>query len=611
MPTTLPKRSEVPRERTWDVESIYPTVADWERAFAALDAELPDLARFEGRLAESPATLLEWFQTWSRLGAEVNRAFVYARLRFDVDTTDQGCAALNGRAQGLFARFAAATAFAEPELLAADPAALERFMEADPELAVYRHYLDNLRRQREHVRSAEVEELLARAGEPLGAPWNAYTALADGDLQFRPARGADGQERPVARGTITELLHSPDRALRQAAYESYADGFLAVKNTMAALIAGSVRANVFRARARRYPSALEASLAASNIPPAVFENVIDAANRHLPIWHRYWDVRRRALGLEKMAPFDIFAPLTQGGPETPYEQAVDWICQGMAPLGEEYVGVMRHGLLEERWVDIPPNQGKRGGAYSSGTYGTRPFILMSYTGGLSSLSTLAHELGHSMHSYLSRAHQPFVYSRYTLFVAEVASNFNQALVRAHLLQQSQDRDFQVAVIEEAMQNFHRYLFVMPILAQFERQIHERAEQGQALTADGMTGLLADLFRRGYGPAVAMEDAREGVQWAQFPHMYMNFYVYQYASGIAAANALADALLAGEAGAAERYRQFLRAGGSLYALDALKLAGIDMTTPEPMDRAFGVLERFVARLVELTPPPRSPQAADPR
>jgi oligoendopeptidase F len=598
MAATLLQRSEVPAARTWDLESIFPTMADWERSFAALEAELPELARFHGRLAESPATLLEWFETTSRVGAEVNRVFVYARLGFDVDTTNQQAAALNGRAQGLFARYAAASAFAEPELLATDADLLERFMAQEPALATYRHYLDNLRRQADHVRSGEVEELLARASEPLGAPWNAYTALADGDLQFRPARGADGQERTVARGTVGELLHSPDRELRRAAYESYADGFLGVKNTMAALLAGNVRANVFRARARRHPSALEASLAASNIPLAVFENVIDAANRHLPIWHRYWEVRRRALGLEKLEPLDVFAPLTDGGPEVPFERAVEWICEGMAPLGEEYVAVMRRGLLEERWVDIEANQGKRGGAYSSGTYGTRPFILMSYTGGLGSMSTLAHELGHSMHSYLSRKHQPFVYSRYTLFVAEVASNFNQALVRAHLLRQSDERAFQIAVIEEAMQNFHRYLFVMPILAQYERSIHEQVEQARALTADGMTSLLADLFRRGYGPTAAQDDAREGVQWAQFPHMYMNFYVYQYASGIAAANALADTLLAGETGAAERYLEFLRAGGSLYPLDALRLAGIDMASAEPMDRAFGVLEGFVSRLEAL-------------
>jgi oligoendopeptidase F len=595
MSATLLKRAEVPLERTWDLASIFATGDEWEQEFAALDAELPGLARFRGRLADDAATLLEWFETSSWIGAAVNRVFVYARLGFDVDTTNQLAAALNGRAQGLIARYAAASAFAEPELLAIEPAVLDGFLADEPQLQTYRHYLDNLRRQKEHVRSGEVEELLARAGEPLGTPWNAYTALADGDLAFRPARGEDGVERTVARGTITELLHNPDRALRRAAYEAYADGFGGVKNTMAALFAGSVKSNVFRARARGYPSALEASLAASNIPQAVFENVIDAANRHLPIWHRYWDVRKRMLGLERHEPFDIFAPLTQNVPAVPYEQAVEWICAGMAPLGQEYVDTMRRGLLEERWVDIEPNAGKRGGAYSSGTYGTRPFILMSYSGGLSSMSTLAHELGHSMHSYLSRKHQPFVYSRYTLFVAEVASNFNQALVRAHLLKQNDDPAFQIAVIEEAMQNFHRYLFIMPILAQFEREVHTRAEAGQALTADSMTDLLAGLFRRGYGPIAAQDDAREGIQWAQFPHMYMNFYVYQYASGIAAANALADALLAGETGAAERYLQFLSAGGSLYALEALKLAGIDMTSPAPMDRAFGVLDGFVKRL----------------
>jgi oligoendopeptidase F len=345
MARTLLTRAEVPVERTWDLASIFATSDEWEREYAVLEAELPSLARFRGRLADDPATLLDWFDTSSRLGAAVSRVFVYARLDFDVDTTNQQAAALNGRAQGLFARYAAASAFAEPELLATDPALLDSFLAAEPQLETYRHYLDNLRRQAEHVRSGDVEELLARAGEPLGTPWNAYTALADGDLVFRPARGADGGERTVARGTITELLHSPDRTLRRTAYEAYADGFLGVKNTVAALFAGSVKSNVFRARARNYPSALEASLAAGNIPLAVFENVIDAANRHLSIWHRYWNVRKRMFRLERHEPFDVFAPLADNAPAVPYEQAVEWICAGMAPLGTEYVETMRRGLL--------------------------------------------------------------------------------------------------------------------------------------------------------------------------------------------------------------------------------------------------------------------------
>lgn len=598
MSVSLRRRADVPATESWDLESVYPSREAWEEAAQALEAALPELDSFRGRLAESSAVLLALVKRAQELEVAASRLYTYASMAFDVDTTDQAAAGLRDRAIGLVSRLYAALAFIEPELLAADPASIDALLAEEPALQTYAHYFNDLRRRAPHVRSGEVEQLLAQSREPLSATASAYLLLAEGDLRFADAHDSSGAAVPVATGTVDKLLQSSDRTLRRSAWVSFQDGFLAFANTFGALYAGSVRADVFQARARGHASALEASLFSSNIPLAVYENVIDACNRHLPIWHRYWEVRRRALGLERFEPPDVFAPLAGRSPDVPFEQAVDWICEGMAPLGEEYVSAMRRGLLEERWVDIEPNQGKRGGAYSSGSYGTRPFILMSYTGGLSSMSTLAHELGHSMHSYLTRRHQPFVYSRYSLFVAEVASNFNQALVRAHLLRQSDDRDFQIAVIEEAMQNFHRYLFVMPILAQFERRIHEQVEAGQALTADGMTALLADLFRRGYGPAAAIDEAREGIQWAQFPHLYMNFYVYQYASGIAAANALADALLAGEAGAAERYLAFLRAGGSLYPLDALRLAGIDMSTPEPMDRAFGVLEGFVARLEAL-------------
>ncbi|HEU5086518.1 MAG TPA: oligoendopeptidase F [Roseiflexaceae bacterium] len=596
--TTLARRADVEREHTWDLEAIFPNLEQWEQRFAAVERDLPNLARFQGHLGDSPAALREWLTESERIVQLASKLFVYARLQFDQDTTNQEHAALNGRAQGLMARVAAATAFAEPELLALGQERIKELLAGDPELAVYAHAFDDLLRLGAHVRSGEVEALLAEVSEPLGTPRNAYTALADGDLTFEPAPDADGATFPVARGTIANLLDSDDRTLRRNAWRSYADGFLSVKNTMAALLVGSVRSNVFMARTRGYPSALEASLAENNVPLQVFENVIDACNRHLPLWHRYWDIRRRALGLERLEGCDVFAPLTNESVDVPYQQSVEWISAGMKPLGDDYVEIMRRGMTEERWVDIYPNVGKRGGAYSSGTYGTHPYILMSYTGGLKSMSTLAHELGHSLHSYFSRRDQPFVYSRYTLFVAEVASNFNQALVRAHLLNERDDRAFQIGLIEEAMGNFHRYLFVMPILAQFERHIHAQVEQGQAPTADSMTRHLAELLRAGYGPAVQVDEMRDGIDWATFPHMYMNFYVYQYASGIAAANALAAPIAAGDADAVARYRKFLSSGGSLYPLEALQVAGIDMATPEPMDRAFNVMEGFVDRLDEL-------------
>ncbi len=595
MAVTLLRRAAVVREHTWDLESIFASDADWEQAFANVEAALPDLARYRGCLAESGTVLLEWFNSSEALVQIVNKLSVYARLGFDVETTNQAQGALVGRTQGLGARLMAALSFAEPELLALPQATLDALIASEAGLAIYAHYFDNLGRQREHVRAAEVEELLAQVGEPLGTPYNAYGVLADGDLRFAAARDSAGSEYPVARGLIDALLQSPDRTLRQSGWESYADGFLSVKNTMAALMAGNVRSNVFRARARNYPSALDASLETANVPLAVYENVLDAYDRHRPLWHRYWDIRRRALGLDHLTGGDIFAPLDTDERDVPFEQSVEWICAGMAPLGADYVDTMRRGLLEERWVDIYPNAGKRNGAYSSGTYGTRPFILMSYNEGIRSMSTLAHELGHSMHSYYSRRDQPFIYSRYTLFVAEVASNFNQALVRSYLLNHNSDRQFQIGLIEEAMGNFHRYLFVMPILAKYERAVHEQVERGQALTADGMSKLLADLLKAGYGTAVAINEQRDGITWAQFQHMYMNFYVYQYASGIAAANALAVPIAAGDTAAIARYRKFLSSGGSLYPLDALHVAGIDMTSPAAMDRAFGVLEGFIDRL----------------
>ncbi len=330
----------------------------------------------------------------------------------------------------------------------------------------------------------------------------------------------------------------------------------------------------------------------------MFHNLIATFRENLPTWRRYWRLRRKALGVETLHVYDLKAPLTTAKPEVPFGQAVQWICEGMAPLGEEYVAILRRGCTEQRWVDRARNRGKREGAFSSGSHGTHPFIMMSYGDDLFSLSTLAHELGHSLHSYHTRAIQPFLYGRYSLFVAEVASNFNQAMVRDYLFRTQTDRDFQVALIEEAMSNYHRYFFIMPTLARFELEAHARAEAGAPLSADIFIGLMADLFREGYGDEVDFDRERIGITWAQFAHMYMNFYVYQYATGISAAHALSHGILAGAPDAAGRYLDFLKAGGSRYPLDALQDAGVDMTGPEPVRRAFAVLAGLVDRLERL-------------
>jgi oligoendopeptidase F len=352
------------------------------------------------------------------------------------------------------------------------------------------------------------------------------------------------------------------------------------------------------ARAHKYGSSLEAALAADNIPKEAFTGMLETYQKHLPVWHRYWEIKRRALGVDKLHGYDIDVPLIRGQRKIPYEQGMFIVTEGMKPLGEEYGETLKRGLHKQRWVDIYPNQGKGSGAFSAGTHGTHPFLMLNYDDSLETVSTLAHELGHSMHSYFTWKTQPPVYGHYSMFVAETASNFNQAMVRADLLKKEHDEDFELEVLAEAMSNFHRYFFIMPALARFELDCHERVERGEGLTADLMTQRLAVLFKEAYGPAVEVDEQRVGIAWAQFPHLFGNFYVFQYATGISAANALADGILKNGSSAAQKYVEFLKAGDALYPIDALKLAGIDMTTPEPVSRAFGVMTGFIDRLDEI-------------
>lgn len=595
--TQIPQRGEVAPEYTWDTASVFASQADWEAEYARIERELPELARFRGHLADGPDTLAEYLDASERLANAADRVYFYGSMLHNTNTADQAASAVHERGVGLMARTYTACAFAEPELLALGLEQL-RAWAADPRLARYAHAFDQLERKQAHVRSAEVEELLGQLRAPFDGAESIHAILCDADMRFAPAQAADSAVE-VAQGNISALLTSPSQATRRAAWESYADAHLALKNTMAACLATGVKQHVFSARARRYGSALDAALASNFIPTEVFHNLIDTYKQNLPTWQRYWRVRRRALGYEKLHVYDIKAPLTANMPRVPFGQALDWIGAGMLPLGNEYVSVMRDGVSEQRWVDVYPNQGKRMGAYSHGVPGTHPFILMSYNDDIFSMSTLAHELGHSMHSYYTWQTQPLAYSDYTIFVAEVASNFNQALVRAHLLETNRDRDFQIAVIEEAMANFHRYFFIMPTLARFELAIHQQVERGEALTADGMIGLMADLFAEGYGDEVEVDRERVGITWAQFStHLYSNFYVYQYATGISAAHALAGGVLTGAPGAVENYLAFLKSGASLYPLDALKLAGVDMTTPAPVEAAFGTLAGLVDRLEAL-------------
>ncbi|RIK16653.1 MAG: oligoendopeptidase F, partial [Chloroflexi bacterium] len=429
-------------------------------------------------------------------------------------------------------------------------------MQQEPRLKIGAHYFDNLFRHQKHVRSAEVEQLLGMLVDPFSGAGTSHTMLTSADMRFAPALDSGGSAHEVSQGTIYTLLDSPDRAARQTAWENYRDLHLAFRNTLTAQLETSIKQNVFQMRARRFNSALEMALDEQNIPPQVFHNLIATFKKNLPTWQRYWRLRKKALGVATLHTYDIWAPLTDQTRPIPYEQAVEWICAGLAPLGQDYIEIVRRGCLKERWVDAMPNRGKREGAFSAGSPGTHPFIVMSYDNNFGALSTLAHELGHSMHSYLTWQTQPMLYSNYGMFAAEVASNFHQALVRAHLLRETTDRALRIAILEEAMQNYHRYFFIMPTLARFELVTHERIERGEALTADALNELCADLFAEGYGGDLQIDRARDGITWATFGHLYVDFYVFQYATGISAANALSQRILNGAPNAVQDYLGFL-------------------------------------------------------
>ena len=596
--TRAPERAEVPQPERWHAESIFVTPSAWEAAFELAQEKLREAEGYRGTLTANPESLAAWLAYDAALSAELGKVMVYASMDYRCDTQNQDKSARYDRARGLLGRARAETAFAEPEMLALGAETLRAWAESPP-LTTYTHFFERLLRSAEHTRSAEVETLLGGLQNPFGTATSAHGVLANTDLEFPPAVAADGTEHDLTQSTVRELLGSPDRALRRSAYRNYADAHLGVQNTVATLLSAGVKQNVFMARARNYPSALAAALEPEAIPESVFYTLLETFKANLPTWHRYWRARKKLLGVDTLEPHDIFAPLSDHPPKVTFEQSVAWLAEALSPLGREYTDALTQGSLKERWVDRAPNIGKRMGAFSTGVQGTEPFIMMSWSSDVFGMSTLAHELGHSLHSHLTWQNQPPIYSHYSLFVAEVASNFNQAVLRDYLFKQVQGRDFELALIEEAMANFYRYFFVMPTLARFELEIHERTARGEALSAPSLNALMADLFSEGYGDEMQVDRDRVGITWAQFhTHLYSRFYVYQYATGISGAHALARPILEGDADAAARYVAFLKAGGSLDPLDALKRAGVDLTKPGPVEETFAVLDGLVGRLEAL-------------
>ncbi|GMV34473.1 MAG: oligoendopeptidase F [Chloroflexi bacterium] len=596
----IPARKQVNKKYTWNAESVFKSPKEWEAALKALIADIPNVKKHEGKLGVSPESLLAGIKAIEELSLRAYTVYMYAQFAYAVDTTDQASAAMVGRAQGMSGQVSAAISFLNPELLYIGWDKLDSWMKGAPELETYRHSFADLFRQQAHVRSAEVEEILGMTADPFSGPSASTSMLVNADFKFAPAKDSKGKKIEITQGNFySTLLEHPDRKVRQSAFENYHDKHIEFKNTLATNLSSSIAANVFNMRARKFETTLSASLFNNNVPEEVFHNLINTFKKKLPVWHRFFEIKRKALKLKDIQYFDMWAPIARKKVPVSFEKAVDYISDSLAPLGREYVETLRRGCLQERWVDSTVNLGKTNGAFSYGSPQTHPFIMMSYTGDVGSMSTLAHELGHSMHSYLTWKNQPFAYSSYSLFVAEVASNFNQAMMRGCLLKTIKDKNFLIALIEEAVSgNFFRYFFQMPTLARFELETHQRAERGEPLTADSMQNLMADLFSEAFGPKVKIDRPRVGMVWSTFQHLFADYYVYQYATGISGAHALSARILRGEPNAAEDYLGFLKSGSSKYPLDVLKGAGVDLTTPQAVEETFAVMEGYIDRLEEL-------------
>ena len=600
MPTPLP-RSKVKKNQTWNAESVFATPDEFDIELQNILDTLPEIKKYQGHLGDSVDAFIEAFNAMDALEQRSMKVRVYATLSSAVDANDDKAATMNGKAMSALAQVSAATSFVEPELLSMGEAKLRGWIQDDKRMKLYEHFVNDLFRKQAHVRSAEVEELMGMLRDPFGAVRTTASQLANADFKFKPACDSKGNKRELTQSTKNSLLHGSDRKARKTAWQNYNDKYLENKNTLAGNLAASIKQNVFNMKARKFNSALEATLFNGDVPVEMFHNLLGIFQKKLPLWHKYWRIRRKALGVKTLHPYDVWAPLTTKKHKVPFEQAVDWICEGLAPMGDEYVSTMRKGCLEDRWVDWSPNAGKREGAFSTRVPSdTHPFIMMSYTDDVGSVSTLAHELGHSVHAYYASRAQPMMYYTYPSIIAETASNFNQAMTRAHLLKTNPSKSFQIALLEEAMGNFHRYFFIMPTLARFELETHQRTEKGGALTADYMNNLMADLFSEGFGGEMDLDRDRVGITWGTFTtHLYIDFYSFQYAIGISAANAIAKRILDGVPNAAQDHINFIKAGSSLPPMDVYKTAGVDMTSTQPIEDAFAVLEEYVDRLGELT------------
>jgi oligoendopeptidase F len=593
----VPTRAEAPVEFTWDLSVVFPDVAAWEQELAAVEELARQLAALQGSLGQGPERLAQVLALRDEVGQRLYALYIYASHRKDTDATDPVGQALQERAGSFAARVAAAMAFIEPEILAVPEATLDQWLRETPALQLYRYELEKLNRRRAHVRSAEVEHVLAQFSDITRAPYETFEMLIDSDLSFPSITDEQGNTVQLSHARYRRFIESPDRRVRRDAFKGYFGAFRPFRNTIATTLGAAIRTHVIEARMRNYASALEAALAPNEIPLEVYHNLIATVEANLATNYRYMEVRKRLMGLDELRVYDLYAqPVPDVAITVPYPEATVLMEAAFAPLGLEYAEALRQAF-GSRWIDVYENVGKRSGAYSGGAYSTPPYILLNYQDQLDDVFTLAHELGHSMHSYFTRKSQPFVYGNYTIFVAEVASTLNEALLTDYLLEHRDDEALRRRLLVQQIEDIRRTMIRQTMFASFELMMHELVEAGEPLTTETLTARYYDLVAKYHGPTVVLDD-EIGFEWARIPHFYYNFYVYQYATGLSAALALSRQIITEGQPAVERYITFLRSGSSRPSIDLLRDAGVDMTTPAPVQAAMDTYAQLIDALERL-------------
>ncbi len=593
----LKQRNEIANEYKWDIEAMYPDESQWERDMDECLSLASDFAKYEGRLTESARTLAEALKLRDQIWLKLEHAFVYAHMKKDEDNRVDQYQAMDDKCGSVIARVSAAMSFFTPQLLEAPEEEILQYIEKEPELKTYEFMLKDTLREKAHILTAAEENLLAQMSEVLGATNDVFTMLNNADMTFGTIKDENGEEVILTHGNYIAFMHSHDRDVRQAAFTNMYEAYKALINTLATNYNYNVKTDVVSARIRKYESSRQAALSGGNIPEEVYDRLIETVHEYLPVLHRYIELRKKVLGVDELKMYDIYVPMVKlPKKDIPYEEAIEMMKEGLAPLGEEYVSTLQKGV-DERWMDVYENQGKTSGAYSFGSYDSKPYVLLNYTDTLNDVFTIVHEMGHSMHSWYTRANQPFIYGDHSIFTAEVASTVNESLLIQHLLEKETDPEMKKYLLNHYIEDFRTTLFRQTMFAEFEHLTHKEVENGGTLTAQWLNDTYNYLNNKYFGPALTQDEYIQ-YEWARIPHFYRGFYVYQYATGYSAATAISRKILTEGPAARDAYIDFLKSGSSDHPVELLKIAGVDMGSPEPVKLAMETFKDLVEEFEKL-------------